>query len=93
MENKIEMEKEKIMSIFGEINQEIDKYYATYRNKPVMIVISKPLSMGMQHLMSAQLKTCYGYGETIYKLFGINCIESPKLDTYEYKVYQIKENK
>lgn len=87
MKNKIEMEKEKIMSIFGKINQEIDEYYATYRTKPVMIVISKPLSMGMQFLMSEQLKTCYGYGETIYKLFGINCIESSKLDTYEYKVY------
>ena len=83
----MKMEKEKIMNIFGNINKEIDEYYMTYHNKPVMIVISKPLSMGMQLLMNEQLKTSYGYGETIYKLFGINCIESPKLETYEYKVY------
>ena len=83
----MKMKKEKIMNIFGNINKEIDEYYMTYHNKPVMIVISKPLSMGMQLLMNEQLKTSYDYGETIYKLFGINCVESPKLETYEYKVY------
>lgn len=83
----MKIEKEKIMNIFGKINQEIDDYYTSYRNKPVMIVISEPLSMGIRLLMNEQLKIVYGYGETIYKLFGINCVESPKLKTYEYKVY------
>lgn len=82
------IEKEKIMNIFGEINREIDKYFKIYRQKPVMIVISKPLSIGMQYLMTNNLSQTYiGYGETIYKLFGINCIESPTLETYEYKVF------
>ena len=86
-EEKITLEKEKIMSKFGEINREVDKYYLTYNQKPKMIIISKQLSMGMQLIMSNQSKFAVGYGDEIYQLFGINCIESPKLYIWEYEIF------
>jgi len=88
MNNSVKIEKEEIYKIFGEINKEIHEYWHHYCKKPAMIILSKSLSMGMQLLMNNyQTKIATGYGDMIYTLFGINCVESPVLEFLEYRIY------
>ena len=84
---KITLEKEEVMNKFNEINNTVEKYWTTYQHKPNVIIISEAFSYVLRYMMTERVFLQDGFGNKIGYLFGIQCIESPILEDFEFKIY------
>ena len=84
---KITLEKEEVMNKFNEINNMVENYWRKYQHKPNVIIISEVFSYGLRYMMTEREFLQDGFGNKLEYLFGIQCIESPVLEDFEFKIY------
>lgn len=84
---KITLEKEEIMNKFIKINNSVENYWRKYQHKPTVIIISEVFLYKLRYMMTEREFLRDGFGYKVEYLFGIQCIESPILEDYEFKIY------
>lgn len=86
-EERLTFTKEDIMQQFERLNNLVEKHWATYKERPSVIIMTKGFQYGLSYLMHERVFQSDMYGNKIETLFGIPCISSPRLNNLEFEIY------